>query len=159
MVSLYQKWYRLKLFTFNKNSMKLISDSKVIEVFDNYPKPVKKQLLELRKLVLKTASEIDGLEKIEETLKWGEPSYLTKYGSTIRMDWKERNPEQYAIYFQCTSSLVETFKIIYKHTFKFDGKRAIVFQLNDKIPKAALKHCIALALQYHKVKQLPLLGA
>jgi len=109
-------------------------------------------------LVLRTASEIDELEKLEETLKWGEPSYLTKYGSTVRMDWKEKKPEQYAIYFKCTSSLVQTFKIVYKDKFKFEGKRTIVFQLTDEIPETELKHCISLALTYHKVKHLPLLG-
>lgn len=139
--------------------MELTRDPKVKDVFDNYPKNTQNQLLHLRELVLSVASEINGLEKLEETLKWGEPSYLTKYGSTIRMDWKEKNPEQYAMYFKCTSSLVKTFKIIYKGKFKFEGNRAIVFKLNDKIPETELKHCISLALTYHKVKNLPLLGA
>lgn len=139
--------------------MELTSDPKVKEVFDRYPKSVRKQMLNLRGLILNTASEIDGLEKLEETLKWGEPSYLTKYGSTVRIDWKEKDPVVYAIYFKCTSSLVETFKTIYKDKFQFGGKRAILFQLDDKIPEIELKHCISLALRYHKVKQLPLLGA
>jgi hypothetical protein len=138
--------------------MKLTSDPKVKEVFNNYPKSVKKQMLNLRELVLETASEVDGLEKLEETLKWGEPSYLTKHGSTVRMDWKKKKPQEYAVYFKCTSSLVETFKVIYKDKFKFEGKRAIIFQLEEEIPEEALKHCISLALKYHKVKQLPLLG-
>ncbi len=139
--------------------MELVSDPKVKDVFDNYPKKAQYHLLHLRELVLSVASEIDGLEKLEETLKWGEPSYLTKYGSTIRMDWKEKNPEQYAMYFKCTSSLVKTFKTVYKDKFKFEGTRAIVFILNEKIPEMELKHCISLALTYHKVKNLPLLGA
>lgn len=73
--------------------MELISDPKVKKVFDNHPRSVRMQLLSLRQLVLNTAPKIDGLEKLEETLKWGEPSYLTKHGSTVRMDWKEQNPE------------------------------------------------------------------
>ena len=107
---------------------------------------------------MKTASGIDGLQKIEETLKWGEPSYLTKHGSTVRIDWKEKNPEHIAVYFKCTSKLVPTFKSLYKDKFNFEGNRAIVFQLKDKIPVKELKHCIALALTYHKIKHLPLLG-
>ena len=139
--------------------MKLTSNPKVKDVFKNYPKSVQPQLLHLRELVLSAASKINGLEKLEETLKWGEPSYLTKYGSTVRMDWKEKNPEQFAIYFKCTSSLVSTFKTIYKDKFEFEGNRAIVFKLNDKIPETELKHCISMALTYHKIKHLPLLGA
>ena len=139
--------------------MELISNPKVKDVFNNYPKSVRNQLLHLRELVLSVALEIDGLEKLEETLKWSEPSYLTKYGSTVRMDWKEKNPEQFAIYFKCTSSLVPTFKTIYKDKFEFEGTRAIIIKLNDKIPEAELKHCISMALTYHKIKHLPLLGA
>ncbi len=138
--------------------MELISDPKVKDVFNNYSEFVKARMLYLRELVLSAASEINGLDKLEETLKWGEPSYLTKHGSTVRIDWKEKNPEQCAIYFKCTSSLVPTFKTIYKDKFKFEGNRAIVFELNEKIPEAELKHCISLALTYHKIKHIPLLG-
>ena len=139
--------------------MQLVSNPKVEEVFNAYPKDVKPQLLYLRKLVLEAAKEVNQLGTLEETLKWGEPSYLTKHGSTVRMDWKPKKPNQYAIYFKCTSKLVLTFKMIYKDTFKFEGNRAIVFKLNDKVSATELKHCITLALTYHKVKHLPLLGA
>lgn len=138
--------------------MEIISEPKVKAVFNGYPTVVRKQLCTLRDLVLETAAGIEGINKLEETLKWGEPSYLTKYGSTIRMDWKEKNPDQFAIYFKCTSKLVPTFKTIYGDKFNFEGNRAIVFKLQDKLPKAELKHCIALALTYHNVKHLPLLG-
>ncbi len=139
--------------------MKLKSDPKVKEVFENYPRSVQSRLLFLRDLVLSVASEIEGLQELEETLKWGEPSYLAKFGSTVRMDWKAKNPEQYALYFKCTSSLVPTFKTVYGDLFKFEGDRAIVFKLDDKIPETELRHCIFLALRYHKIKHLPLLGA
>ena len=139
--------------------MELISNPKVATVFGNYPKEVKAQMHQFREMVLKTASGIDGLQKLEETLKWGEPSYLTKHGSTVRIDWKVKNTGQVAIYFKCTSKLVPTFKTLYKDKFNFENNRAIVFKLKDKIPVKELKHCIALALTYHKVKHLPLLGA
>lgn len=139
--------------------MQLVSNPKVQDVFNGYPKHVKSKLLYLRKLILEVAEEVDGLQKLEETLKWGEPSYLTKHGSTLRMDWKPKNPNQYAMYFQCSSRLVSTFKTIYKNEFKFEGNRAILFKLDNEIPETELKHCILLALTYHKIKHLPLLGA
>ena len=71
---------------------------------------------------------------MEETLKWGEPSYLTKSGSTIRMDWKRKSPHQYALYFNCNTSLVDTFKALYRSFFTFEGKRAIVFREADELP-------------------------
>jgi hypothetical protein len=139
--------------------MQLTSNPKVNEVFQKYPESVKEKMDHLRTLVLTTAEEIEGLDKLEETLKWGEPSYLTKHGSTVRMDWKEKNPDQYAIYFKCTSKLVPTFKAIYGDIFTFEGSRAIVFKLNDQVPEDELRHCISMALTYHKIKHLPLLGA
>lgn len=138
--------------------MKLITHPKVKDVFDDYPTTVKNQLFHLRELILKVASEIDGLSSLEETLKWGEPSYITKYGSTLRMDWKRKNPEQYALYFQCTSKLIPTFKILYRDSFKFEGNSAIVFGLKDTLPEEEIKQCIRMTLTYHKIKHLPLLG-
>ena len=135
--------------------MKLISDPRVKVKFNNYPRHVKTKMTRLRELVLKTANDIDGLEQLEETLKWGEPSYLTKFG----IDWKAKNPAQFAIFFKCTSLLVPTFKKIYKDTFTFEKNRAIVFSLDDSLPEKEITHCISLALTYHKVKHLPLLGA
>ncbi len=109
----------------------------------------------LRRLVIEAAEEIEDLTNLEETLKWGEPSYLTKKGSTLRMDWKQKTPNQYQLYFKCTSKLVETFKMVYGNTFNYEKNRAIVFQLDDKIPETELKKCITAALRYHSVKQLP----
>ena len=131
----------------------------VSRVFESYPESMRGKMLRLRKIVLETASETEGVDAVVETLKWGEPSYITKGGSTVRIGWKEKTPGQYAIYFNCNSSLVETFKAVYGEAFTFDGKRAIVFGVDDELPIAELKHCISLALTYHSVKRLPLLGA
>ena len=66
-----------------------IENPEVAEVFNMYPKRMRQKLMLLRQLVLDTASETEGIITLEETLKWGEPSYVTKGGSTIRMGWKE----------------------------------------------------------------------
>jgi hypothetical protein len=131
---------------------------KVESVFNSYPDEVREKLLSLREIIIEAANEIEEITILEETLKWGEPSYLTKYGSTIRIDWKENNPNEYAMYFKCTSRLVPTFKSIYGDNFKFEGDRAIVFQMDNQVPEVELKKCISAALIYHKVKQDPSLG-
>lgn len=133
-------------------------NSQVKQVFDNYPDSVRNKIFVLRELIFEAAREMDVFTNIEETLKWGEPSYLTKHGSTIRIGWKQKTPDQYAMYFKCTSRLVTVFRTIYNKRLNFEGNRAIVFQLNDKIPHEDLKHCIKAALSYHKVKHLPTLG-
>jgi len=138
--------------------MEIKTNPEVEEVFANYPDAVRYKMQRLRELVLETAEEIPMVSQLEETLKWGEPSFLTKYGSTLRMDWKEKTPNQYALYFKCTSRLVETFRSIYQDKFKFEGKRAIVFSLDQELPEDNLKECIKAALTYHKVKHLITLG-
>ncbi len=137
--------------------MNIISHPKVNEKFSNYPKAIKDKLLNLRRIILDTANNIDSIQELEETLKWGEPSYLAKKGSTIRIDWKKSKPDQYAIYFKCTSKLVSTFREVYKDDFNYENNRAIIFKLDDNIPEKKLSHCITLALTYHTVKKLPLL--
>ncbi|BCL61969.1 hypothetical protein DGMP_26620 [Desulfomarina profundi] len=138
--------------------MEKIASSQVSETFRSYPPIVREKLMYLRRLILETASESEGIEQLEETLKWGEPSYLTKSGSTIRIGSKKATPEQYAIYFHCKTKLVDTFREIYRSVFKFEGNRAIVFDKNEEIPVEELKHCIYLALTYHNRKHLTMLG-
>jgi hypothetical protein len=95
--------------------------------------------------------------EIEETLKWGEPSYLTpktKSGSTIRIAWKEAQPEQYSMYFKCTVNLVPAFRDRFPHHFNFGGNRSLDINLSDDVPIKELKQCIALALTYHRNKGL-----
>lgn len=120
---------------------------------------MRERLLFLRQLILETASELETVGAIEETLKWGEPSYVSKTGSTIRIDWKASFPGQYAMYFHCKTRLVGTFKELYRDQFQFEGNRAILFNEQEQIPINELKHCIALALTYHRIKHLPMLGA
>jgi hypothetical protein len=134
------------------------TDPRVNEVFANYPDFVRDKMQFLRDLVIETAEETEGVTKLEETLKWGEPSFVTKNGSTLRMDWKEKSPDQYAMYFQCTSRLVNTFRLVFNHKFQYEGKRAIVFKLNQKVPEMELKACIKASLTYHNVKELITLG-
>lgn len=133
-------------------------DPRVAPKFEAYPEAIKPKIEYLRQLILETASESERITELEETLKWGEPSYLVKKGSTIRIDWKEKHPQQYAMYFKCTSQLVSTFRVVYGDTFDYENNRAIVFGLDDPIPVDALKDCISMALHYHSLKHLPLLG-
>ena len=138
--------------------MKVVTNPEVDAVFANYPDFVRGKMQKLRELIIETAEEIAGLLHMEETLKWGEPSFVTKHGSTLRIDWKEKSPHQYAMYFQCTSRLVDTFRLVFDHKFQYEGKRAIVFHLNQEIPVEELKDCIRASLTYHKVKHLETLG-
>lgn len=140
------------------SKLKINSNPEVKRVFKAYPKDVKPKIEFLRKLILETAEQVESISELEETLKWGEPSYLVKGGSTIRIDHKAKTPEQYAMYFKCTSKLVSTFKEVYGSKFNYEKTRAILFQKEDKVPVKELKECIEMALRYHKLKDKPRLG-
>ena len=134
------------------SSQPLIENAAVAKVFDGYPPPMRRKLLALRKLILETAAATAGVGEIEETLKWGEPAYLTtnsKSGSTIRVGWEKGDPSQYAMYFNCQTNLVETFRMLFPGDFRFVGNRSIVFEEDDVLPVDALEFCIAAALTYH----------
>lgn len=129
----------------------------VAAVFQAYPPAIRERLLTLRQLILDTAAVTPGVGRIEEALRWGEPSYLTpetKSGSTVRLNRVKGTEDRYAIFFKCTTSLVGTFREMYADLFDFAGDRAITFQVDDEVPTRELGHCIALALRYHLDKKV-----
>jgi len=130
----------------------------VEQVFNGYPAKVETKMNELRNIILDVASTLETKSSLEETLKWGEPSYLLKGGSTVRIDWKESNPNYLGIYFNCKTKLIDTFRATFGNDLKFEGNRAILFDIESPLPQEILFQCINVALTYHKRKKLPLLG-
>ncbi|WP_172379519.1 DUF1801 domain-containing protein [Vibrio sp. Vb339] len=126
--------------------------------FDEYPDDVRARLDELRSLIFELCSDLD-LGEVEESLKWGEPSYNVKTGSPIRIDWKLKSPNNYYLFFNCQTKLIDTFRELHDGTLAFQGNRAIVLNLTEPLPKAPIKQCLELALTYQQRKHLPLLGA
>lgn len=120
--------------------------------FEPFPADVRQHLLALRELIFSTAAAADGVGELEETLKWGEPAYLTSRsgsGSTLRLGWNKKAPTCYAIYFNCHTNLVDTFRSLFPDDFQFEGNRALVFQVGEPVPHDALIFCIGMALTYH----------
>ncbi len=131
-------------------------DERVAAVFDAYPRAVRKKLLALRKLIFDTAARTDGVGALQETLKWGQPSYLTaetKSGSTIRIDAIKGDETRYALFFTCHTDLVGSFRELYGDALRFEGNRSIVLDAADPLPMAELRHCIARALTYQIAKR------
>jgi hypothetical protein len=127
-------------------------DPAVAAHFASYPPAARRKLLALRELIFRTAAKIDGVGALQETLKWSEPAYVTsetRSGSTVRIDWKEKAPDRYAMYFICRTGLVESFRARFPKHFSFDGNRALTFGLSDELPTKALAACIEASLTYH----------
>lgn len=133
-------------------------DQSIRQVFNSYPEEVKNKMMKLRKIILDVAATLDTANSLEETLKWGEPSYLIKGGSTVRIDWKESNPKYLGIYFNCRTKLIDTFRATFANDLKFEGNRAILLDIDSSLPEEILFQCINVAFTYHKRKKLQLLG-
>jgi uncharacterized protein DUF1801 len=124
-------------------------------MFDACPAPARAKLRALRRLILDTARATKGVGKIQEALKWGQPSYLTAEtgsGSTIRIDRVKSAGNRVAVFFHCQTNLVDTFRELYPQ-LSYSGNRAILLDADAKLPEAELRHCVALALTYHLRKR------
>lgn len=131
-------------------------NNSVQDKFSSYPKHIRPKMVALRKLIYKVANSTEGVGEIEETLKWSEPAYLTKKpksGTTIRIDWKERNPDKIGIYVNCNTTLVDSFRSMFEYELEFEGSRAILIPINEPLPKEQLMICIQMALRYHLDKK------
>ncbi len=132
-------------------------DPEVENKFSTYPEKFQKKFLILRDLIFQTAARTKGVGELTETLRWGEPAYVTaqtKSGTPIRIDWKKKFPNQIALYFNCNTTLVKAFRLKFKGLFSFEGNRSIRFQEGERIPKKELSECFQMALTYHLNKKI-----
>jgi hypothetical protein len=121
----------------------------VKSVFDEMPRPARTTLMAARARIFALAQKED-VGPLSETLKWGQPSYLTeesKAGSTIRLGLQDGAP---AAFFTCSSSLVDGFRADFPDALTYHGNRAIT--LAEPFP-AELDICLARALTYHRAKK------
>ena len=131
------------------------ASAEVEAVIAGYPGEAAARIRELRKLILDTAASNADIGPLTETLKWGEPAYLTeksRSGSTIRIAWKAAAPDQCAMYLNCQTTLVDTYRTLFPE-LTFEGNRAVLFDLRCSLPEASVRRCTELALTYHLAKK------
>ena len=108
--------------------------------------------MRLRALIYETAAATEGVGALEETLKWGEVSYLTTEsgsGTTVRIGRDKRSGRP-TVFVNCQTDLLGRYRTLYPDKFGYDGDRGVI--LGEAPDEAALKHMIALALTYHARK-------
>ena len=126
-----------------------IRDPAVAKAYDAFLPQQREGLLSLRNLIFETAEQTEGVGRLEETLKWGQPAYLTpetKSGSTIRLG----RPKQggIAIYAHCQTSIIADFQSLFPDEMTYEGNRAVHFTPEDELPMEALTMLIRSALTY-----------
>ena len=122
----------------------------VQSVFDRHPPALRDKLLELRAAIIEVAAE-EHVGSLEETLKWGQPAYLTAdgAGTTIRIDRDETHGGALALYVNCKSSLVSEWRERFPD-MTFGGERSVHLTLDADLGDPRLRMCIADALTYHR---------
>ena len=128
----------------------------VAAAFDSFPDALRVALLTVRTLIFQAAGQNTAIGPLTETLKWGEPSFLTtksKSGSTIRMAWKPAMADHVGLFFNCQTTLVETMRDIYPDSFLYQKNRAALVNIPAPLPTDPIAHICEMAMTYHLNKK------
>ncbi len=104
-------------------------------------------LLGVRRILLALAEEIEA-GPVEETLKWGQPSYAVKSGTPVRLGLDRGVP---SVFFHCQTTLVDGFRADFPEAFSYAGNRAL--HLREPFDEEALALCLTRALTYRGTKR------
>ena len=122
----------------------------VAATYESFPPPLREGLLTVRKLIFETAAETPGVGTLEETVKWGQPAYLTpetKSGSTIRLGLPKQGG--FALYAHCQTTIIPDFRNLFPDEFHYEGNRAVHFKEGALLPLDPLRLLVRSALTYH----------
>ena len=125
--------------------------AEVAPVFASWPVPARRRLLALRELVFDVADATPGVGPLSETLKWGEPAYLTEQtraGTTLRLAWKPRAPNHVSLFVHCGTSLVDGFRALDPELHCI-GDRELRLAIAEELP-ASVRTCVEMTLTYHR---------
>ncbi|MEM1065865.1 MAG: DUF1801 domain-containing protein [Pseudomonadota bacterium] len=120
----------------------------VAAAFAAFPDSARAGLLRLRALIFDLAAETPAVGPLQETLKWGQPAYLTpetRAGSTVRLGVPKGGG--FALYVHCQTTIVSEFRQVFPTDFAYDGNRGVLFEKDP--PPNAIAPLIRRALTYH----------
>lgn len=127
--------------------------AEVAAAFSAFPERVRARLLEVRNLIFETAAASESVGQLTETLKWGEPAYLTvatRSGTTIRLGWVRSSERKCAVLFNCRTTLVDDFREQFPDVFVYEKNRAILLDAREPLSTVPLSTCLGMALTYHR---------
>ena len=97
----------------------------VVAAFETCPEPARASALQLRDLIFETAADMPEVGPLTETLKWGQPAYLTRKGTTIRLGVPKQ--AQFGLFVHCQTRLISEFSQTFPGTDRIEGTRAVLF--------------------------------
>lgn len=130
---------------------------KVKEAYEKYKEADRAVLLQLRDLVFITAGSDNRIGELTETLKWGEPAFLTeetKSGSTLRLGYSKLSKSP-ALFVSCSTPLLTTLKDLDSaRSLEYHGLRDITVPKITSRNKEMIRTCILKTLTYHLDKKV-----
>ena len=126
------------------------ADAAVESAFAAFPAEAQKTAFALRDLIFDVAAQTPQAGPIEETLRWGQPAYLTsqsKTGSTLRIGVMKTG--EAAIFAHCATTIISTYAATFPEMDRIEGNRAVVFSSADDIVPKRLRLLIRHGLTYH----------
>lgn len=120
-------------------------------IVDHYTVELSDKFLCLKSLIYEQADLNPKVGEIEESLKWGQLSYVSKNrsGTPIRLGTEKKMPDFYGLYVNCSTSVISDTKHIYGDIFQYDGNRGLMFKVDDQLPEKEIRHIIDIILCYH----------
>jgi len=124
-------------------------------VFAAMPDAVGACLRNVRAAIFAVAARDADIGALTETLKWGEPAYLTqatRSGSTIRLGQSRKTAGRCAIFVNCNTTLADTVRTRFPE-LEVEGDRAVLIDPDRPLPEAVAP-VLSLALRYHLDKRV-----
>ena len=127
----------------------------IAAALDACPAAQRAALEQLRALIFQTAAALPEVGPLTETLKWGEPAYLTeatRTGSTLRIGPVQGRPDRVALFVNCQTVLADRFRQRFGPALEVQGDRAVLIDVAAPLDREVLGACIAMVLTYHRWK-------
>jgi len=119
------------------------------DAFQRFPSQLLDQARGLRVLIQETAAS-EGINGLEETVKWGEPAFLPgKTGTTVRIG-HDPVAGHLKLLVHCQTDLVERWRQRFGDRLRYEGNRAVLIPADRALDETALASCIAEAFTYRR---------
>ncbi len=127
-------------------------DPNIEAAFRGFSDELRDDFLSLREMIFDVANETDGIDGLEESLKWGQPSYRPKarFGTAVRLGiGKTGGP---ALLTHCQTRVLHDFRTAFPDSFHYDGNRGLELTDATKGKHEELRLFIRSALTYRQDK-------
>ena len=137
--------------------MEIKEDKSFSEAWKRIPRELIPLADKIRSLIFSSARELE-LDYLSLTTKWGEASFVSSKGVTIRLAAYKHQQGALGVFFPCSSTMIQNCKELFPEEFEYEKQRAIILSKEGKLNTLTLELVIRAALNYHRVKQEPNLG-